>query len=139
MIGGYMSFQGIDGQARYHSTPVEEALPVAMLRGVDDRMVMPQGFRPVAAEGIREHPVLAGLPTAFPVMLFHNVVDLKPKATLLLHHKGAPILAAWDYGQGRSAAFTANAALHGAPRKFLDWEFFDRFWQPLLAWLARRS
>ena len=28
MIGGYLSFAGIEGKARYHGTPVEEALPV---------------------------------------------------------------------------------------------------------------
>jgi uncharacterized membrane protein len=72
-------------------------------------------------------------------MLFPNVMDVKPKAMVLLHHKGAPSLAAWEYGQGRSVAFTADAAPHGAPPEFLDWEFFDRFWQQRLAWLARRS
>jgi uncharacterized membrane protein len=28
MIGGYLSFAGIEGKARYHGTPVEDALPV---------------------------------------------------------------------------------------------------------------
>ena len=28
MIGGYLSFAGIEGKARYHGTPVEAALPV---------------------------------------------------------------------------------------------------------------
>ena len=28
MVGGYCSFQGINGGARYHGTPVEEVLPV---------------------------------------------------------------------------------------------------------------
>jgi len=139
MIGGYLSFQGIDGKARYHSTPVEDALPVTMLRGVDDRREMPQGFRPAAACEGRAHPVLAGLPAAFPVMLFYNIVELKPEATLLLHHESAPILAVWNYGQGRSAAFTPDAAPHGAPPEFLEWEFFDRFWQQLLTWVAHCS
>ena len=31
MIGGYFSFQGINGGARWHKTPVEEVLPVACL------------------------------------------------------------------------------------------------------------
>jgi uncharacterized membrane protein len=31
MIGGYYSFQGINGGARYHRTPVEEVLPVDCL------------------------------------------------------------------------------------------------------------
>jgi uncharacterized membrane protein len=139
MIGGYMSFQGIEGKARYHSTPVEEALPVTMLPGLDDRMEMPQGFRAVLADGADHHPVMSGLPNEFPTMLFYNQVRLKPEATLLLHYDGAPILAVGEYGRGRSAAFTPDAAPHGAPPEFLDWAYFDRFWQQLLTWLTTGS
>ena len=44
MIGGYYSFQGINGGARYHRTPVEEVLPVDCLP-YDDRVEVPEGFR----------------------------------------------------------------------------------------------
>jgi uncharacterized membrane protein len=136
MIGGYMSFQGIDGKARYHSTPVEDCLPVTMLPGIDDRVEMPQGFRPAVTGAGREHPALAGLPEEFPTMLFYNEVEPKPEADVLLAHGDAPILAVWEYGDGRAAAFTPDAAPHGAPPEFLDWEHFDRFWQQLARWLA---
>ena len=43
MIGGYYSFQGINGGARYHRTPVEEVLPVECLP-YDDRVEVPEGF-----------------------------------------------------------------------------------------------
>ena len=43
MIGGYFSFQGIDGRARWHRTPVEEVLPVECLPH-DDRLEIPEGF-----------------------------------------------------------------------------------------------
>ena len=46
MFGGYYSFQGINGGARYHKTPVEEVLPVTCL-SVDDRVEVPEGFAPV--------------------------------------------------------------------------------------------
>src|SRR3990172_2113501 len=42
MVGGYLTFQGIEGKARYHGTPVEEALPVE-IDAHDDRMEVPQG------------------------------------------------------------------------------------------------
>lgn len=45
MIGGYFSFQGIDGKARWHRTAVEDALPVTCLPN-DDRLEIPEGFRP---------------------------------------------------------------------------------------------
>ena len=46
MVGGYYSFQGINGGARYHGTPVEEVLPVDILP-YDDRVEAPEGFTPV--------------------------------------------------------------------------------------------
>src|SRR5579871_6340333 len=59
MIGGYLSFAGIEGKARYHNTPVETALPVTISLH-DDRVERPDGVRPVVTEP--GHPVLAGVP-----------------------------------------------------------------------------
>ena len=44
MVGGYFSFQGIDGRARWRRTAVEDALPVTCLP-YDDRVEMPEGAR----------------------------------------------------------------------------------------------
>ena len=43
MIGGYFSYQGINGAARWHKTPVEQVLPVTCLP-IDDRVEVPDGF-----------------------------------------------------------------------------------------------
>jgi hypothetical protein len=43
------------------------------------------------------------------------------------------------YGQGRAAAFTPDAAPHGAPPQFLEWEYFPRIWQQLVGWLTESS
>jgi uncharacterized membrane protein len=40
MIGGYLTFQGIEGKAAYHGTPVEDVLPV-VLSAHDDRRENP--------------------------------------------------------------------------------------------------
>jgi uncharacterized membrane protein len=136
MIGGYMSFAGIDGRARYGGTPVEAALPVT-IKGTDDRVEMPQGFKPRVLR--KEHPAVVNLPEVLPMMLFYNEVTVKPEAELLLGHEGVPILAAWEYGDGRAAAFTPDAAPHGAPPEFLDWESFDRLWQQVANWLCRKE
>ena len=42
MIGGYFSFQGIDGKARWRKTPVEDVLPVTC-HPWDDRVEIPEG------------------------------------------------------------------------------------------------
>ncbi|HEY0789776.1 MAG TPA: glutamine amidotransferase [Chthoniobacterales bacterium] len=137
MIGGYMSFQGIEAKARYANTPVEQALPVSLLTQ-DDRVEVPQGFSPEAVNS--GHPIMNGLPTdPWPYLLFYNRVIAKPNADVLLQHNGEPILAVWNYGEGRAAAFTPDAAPHGAPPEFLEWEHFPRFWQQLVFWLTRTN
>jgi uncharacterized membrane protein len=64
MMGGYFSFQGIDGKARWRATPVEEALPVSCLP-YDDRLEIPEGFLEQIV-GAADHPVLAGLEGPWP-------------------------------------------------------------------------
>src|SRR5215813_13370612 len=54
MAGGYLSFQGIYGSARYHRTAVEEVLPVSILP-IDDRVEMPQGINPSVTS--KDHPI----------------------------------------------------------------------------------
>jgi uncharacterized membrane protein len=137
MIGGYMSFQGIEAKARYAGTPVEQALPVSIMM-TDDRVEIPQGFSPSVVQP--DHPVLAGLPNdQWPYLLFYNKVAAKIGAHVLLEYCGDPILAVWDYGEGRTAAFTPDAAPHGASPQFLEWQYFPRIWQQLLGWLTRSS
>jgi len=133
MIGGYMSFQGIEGKARYNDTPIEEVLPVEIMP-YDDRAEVPEGFVPRVVD--EAHPVLAGIPREWPFMLFYNRVRLKPEAALLLAHRDDPILAVWQYGRGRSAAFTPDCAPHGAPPEFLEWPYYGQFWAQLVRWVA---
>jgi len=71
MIGGYLSFAGIEGKARYHGTPVEDALPV-LIDTVDDRVETPQGVIPgPVAPG---HPLLDGVAGPWPALLGYNRV-----------------------------------------------------------------
>jgi hypothetical protein len=42
MIGGYLSFSGIDAKAQYAGTPLADVLPVVIAR-TDDRVELPQG------------------------------------------------------------------------------------------------
>ena len=81
MFGGYYSFQGINGGARYHKTPVEEVLPVSCLP-VDDRVEVPEGFAPVLI-GSPSHPILKGLGHDWPVLLGFNEVTVKDGAEVL--------------------------------------------------------
>lgn len=133
MIGGWMSFSGIDGKARYHGTAVEEALPVTCF-AFDDRQECPEGVIPEVA--LPSHPIMKGLPAPWPFFLGYNRVMARPEAQVVMGIGGDPFLCAWDYGKGRAAAFASDCAPHWGPADFLRWEGYALFWGNLVDWLA---
>ena len=132
MVGGWMSFAGIDGRARYHNTAVAEALPVTCSIH-DDREEGPEGVVPEVK--LPAHPVLNGVKGPWPFFLGYNRVVAKPKAEVLLTIGDDPLLAVWPYGRGRSAAFMSDCAPHWAPPEFLNWAGYRGLWQNLVRWL----
>jgi uncharacterized membrane protein len=133
MIGGYMTFQGIDGKAMYAGSPIEEALPVLMERH-DDRVEAPQGVSPHI--GDPGHPVLAGLPEQWPHLLGYNRVVGKSDADVLARVSGDPLIAVGSFGKGRSVAFTSDCGPHWAPPAFCDWDGYGRLWTNIANWAA---
>lgn len=142
MVGGYLSFQGINGAARYHRTPVEQVLPVSM-RAVDDRLELPEGIVPETVPGAEAHPALAGLTGTIPFVLGMNEVTAKPEANVLLrlpeNEGGHPFLAVGHYGLGRTAAWMTDIGPHWMPTEFLEWDGLAPLWHGLLAWLVSRD
>jgi uncharacterized membrane protein len=139
MVGGYYSFQGIHGAARYRGTPVERILPVT-LQPVDDRVEVPEGFRPVAV-GAGDHPVLAGIEGEWPHLLGFNEVTPKSGAEILLAtgaDEAPPLLVLGRHGAGRTMAWTSDIGPHWLPETFSDWPGFGRLWRQAFAWLAGR-
>ncbi len=140
MIGGYYSFQGINGGARYHGTPVEDVLPVEILP-YDDRVEVPEGFAPVVAD--RRHPILAGFRGDWPHLLGFNEVKVKPGAQLLAtvsaDYGSKPLLVAGTHGRGRSLAWTSDIGPHWLPPDFAAWKGYARLWRQALGWLIGQS
>jgi uncharacterized membrane protein len=137
MIGGYYSFQGINGGARYHGTPVEEVLPVEILP-YDDRVEAPEGFVPAIRE--RRHPILDGFRGTWPALLGFNEVKAKPDATVLAtvseDYGAKPLLVAGGYGKGRSLAWMSDIGPHWVPPEFAAWKGYARLWTQALDWLV---
>ncbi|MGB3406345.1 MAG: glutamine amidotransferase [Jannaschia sp.] len=139
MIGGYFSFQGIDGKARWHNTRVETALPVTCLT-CDDRVEIPEGCTPVV--DMPDHPILGGVPGDWPYLLGVNEVILKDgvEVDLVLslpeEQRGLPLLATTTYGKGRTIAWTSDMSEHWLPPAFLAWAGYDRLFANMVAWAA---
>jgi uncharacterized membrane protein len=133
MIGGYLSFAGIEGKARYHGTAVEDALPVVISQN-DDRAERPQGVAPSVS--LPGHAVLDGVPAEWPVLLGYNQLTAKPDAEVVVRCGADPLLVLGTHGGGRSAAFASDCAPHWCPPAFMSWAGYDRMWGNLLRWLG---
>jgi uncharacterized membrane protein len=133
MIGGYLTFSGIDAKARWGRSPLAAALPVKIL-DIDDRVELPAGS---AARITAEHSVVDGLNPVWPDLLGFNEVTAKEDSIVLAEIEGHPLLVLGTYGEGRSAAFTSDIAPHWAPPGFMEWEGYSKLWSQLVNWLAR--
>ncbi len=136
MVGGYLSFQGIDARARYAGTPVEDALPVSLERA-DDRVETPGGARPSVR--LPDHSIVAGMRGAWPQLLGYNRVQPKPGVDLVVSVGPDPLIVAGRFEQGRSAVFTSDCGPHWCPPPFVDWEGYPVLWRQLVAWVVGRD
>ena len=140
MIGGYFSFQGIDGKARWHRTAVETALPVTCLPH-DDRYEAPEGIE--AEIVLPSHPIVRGLNEKWPALLGMNEVvaktskDIEVIAEVQTDNGKLPLLVAGSYGKGRTLAWTSDIGPHWLPGKFVAWHGYRKLWIQAFSWLTR--
>jgi uncharacterized membrane protein len=134
MAGGYLSFQGIYGAARYHRSPIEEVLPVSLLP-TDDRVEKPEGVNPTVVNG--SHFITAGTESVWPYLLGFNEVKVKEGSELLVTVKDCPLLVVAGFGKGRSAAWTSDIGPHWCPKEFVDWTGYGEVWDRIIQWLCK--
>jgi hypothetical protein len=86
--------------------------------------IIEEEFFPQAA---RSHPIIQGI-TSVPKLLGYIGTTAKPAAqTILVSDQQDPVLAAWQYGLGKSVAWTSDATGRWA-KNWVSWEQFARFW-----------
>ena len=110
MIGGYYSFQGINGGARYRGTAVEDVLPVSILP-YDDRVEVPEGCKAELVDPA--HPITKGLGKNWPPLLGFNEVVLK-------QGRGIELLARLLIAAGLAAAEAEQPLEADRPREMTE-------------------
>lgn len=139
MVGGYFSFQGIDGKARWRRTAVEDVLPVTCLP-YDDRVEIPEGAKAVVT--MADHPTVAGMSGEWPLLLGVNEVEVRDRADVEVVARlpddqgGHPLLVTGSFGKGRSAAWTSDIGPHWLSPTFCEWDGYGRLWKNVLGWLS---
>lgn len=134
MVGGYLTFSGVDAKGKWQDTAVQEVLPVKIL-STDDRMEHCEGVLPNV---VAEHKALKGLPSEWPNLLGYNKTIAKEEAEVPVLIEGDPLVAFGVYGKGRSAVFTSDCAPHWAPPEFVEWKYYDSMWKGIVNWLTEK-
>ncbi|MEC8972409.1 MAG: glutamine amidotransferase, partial [Verrucomicrobiota bacterium] len=74
----------------------------------------------------------------YPALLGYVATSEKPRAeTPLLTAQGDPLLAHWQYGLGRTVAFTSDARAKWGSQ-WIGWARYQTFWSQLTNWSLRR-
>jgi uncharacterized membrane protein len=133
MIGGYLSFQGIDAKANYRNTPLAQMLPVEMEIG-DDREETPQGSK---LRVVKSHQITEKVDTESPELLGYQRFTAKSEAEVLIQINDHPFLVVGKYGEGRVVAYASDIGHHWAPPSFTGWSGFREIWVNSINWLAK--
>lgn len=136
MVGGYLTFQGIEGKGNYRGTAIEDVLPINLLVG-DDRVEVPQGIS--VEVDTTKHSILKGMPEKWPVLLGYNKLIPKEDAKVIVDYKDDPIITVGTYKEGRVIAYATDCSPHWSSPEFCDWEYYNVLWQNMVKWLAKNN
>lgn len=133
-VGGWMSFGGMFGMAKWHNTSLEEVLPVTCYP-YDDRVELSEGMTPSIVD--ENHPFFKGVDFKNAPVLFsgYNEVKIKSDAKLLAEYNGDPIIVSGTYGKGRTMVLASDPAPHWG-RGMVEWDDYSKFWINVVKWLA---
>ena len=86
------------------------------------------------------NPLVSGIAwESAPPLLGYDVVNPKPTSEVpLVSHRGDAVLATWQYGLGKSVAFTSDAQARWAAQ-WVGWQSFGPFWAQALRWSLKRG
>ena len=132
MVGGYMTFSGIDAKGRWGKTSVQEVLPVKVL-DIDDRCEYCEGIEPVT---VKPHKALEKITGQWPRFLGYNKTEALPGSEVAMTIGGDPFIAFSAHGKGKSAVFTSDCAPHWGSPAFVEWKFYDALWKGIVGHLT---
>ncbi len=125
----------------YHVEDVE-SLPRLMLRDTTAALAQTVSGEPeIRARAGTPSQILSGLGRDFPPLTGYAFSRAKPRADVPIYVAGRadrePILAAWQYGLGRVAAYTANPASDA--ERWVGWDGYGKLWSQVVRWAMREQ
>ncbi len=122
------------GGGRFYNAVNPASIPDIFLKEtqqVSGQQIVEETFHPIQ---VGSSPILRGLDQGFPQLLGYNGTTAKPAAqTVLVTARNDPLLAQWQYGLGRSVAWTSDSTGRWA-LSWVGWDGFPRFFSQLVGW-----
>ncbi|MEA2577634.1 MAG: hypothetical protein QOD78_1222, partial [Chloroflexota bacterium] len=122
------------GGGRFYAAANPASIPDIFLKEtqqVSGEQIVEEPFFPILTSS---SPILRGLDAGFPRLRGYNGTTAKAAAqTVLVTARDDPLLAQWQYGLGRSVAWTSDSTGRWA-RDWVGWSGFSRFFSQLVSW-----
>jgi uncharacterized membrane protein/Mg-chelatase subunit ChlD len=122
------------GGGRFYAAANVASIPDIFLKEtqqVAGQQIIEESFFPIQTSS---SPITRGLEEGFPRLLGYNGTTIKSAAQLVLvSPRDDPLLAQWQYGLGRSVAWTSDSTGRWA-KNWIAWQGFSRFFSQLVAW-----
>ena len=121
------------GGGRFYQADNPASIPDIFLKEtqqVAGQQIVEEPFHPILTS---QSPILRGI-DALPQLLGYNGTTAKSAAqTVLVTPRDDPLLAQWQYGLGRSVAWTSDSTGRWA-KGWVGWTGFTKFFSQLVSW-----
>ena len=122
------------GGGRFYAATNPSSIPDIFLKEtqqVSGQQIVEEPFFPIQTSS---SPILRGLDSGLPQLRGYNGTTLKAAAqSVLVTARDDPLLAQWQYGLGRSVAWTSDSTGRWA-KDWVAWNGFNRFFSQLVSW-----
>jgi uncharacterized membrane protein len=122
------------GGGRFYPAANPAAIPDIFLKETEQvagQQIIEEPFFPIQTSS---SPILRGIDAGFPQLLGYNGTTAKSAAqTVLVTARDDPLLAQWQYGLGRSVAWTSDSTGRWA-KNWVGWPGFSKFFSQLVGW-----
>ncbi len=123
-----------NGGGRFYAANDPSNIPDIFLKEtqqVSGQQIVEEKFFPIQTSS---SPILRGIEGGLPSLLGYNGTTAKPAAqTVLVTARDDPLLAQWQYGLGRSVAWTSDSTGRWA-KSWIGWQGFSQFFSQMVGW-----
>ena len=132
-----MTWIATQGRGRFYNIQDPSQLPQIFIKEAAVILKSAIFEEPFTPKLVANSEVVRGMGN-FPTLRGYVCTTPKPRAEMpLVSDKGDPVLAHWQYGLGRSVAFTSDAKARWA-KDWLTWGSYRQFWSQTAQWALRR-